>query len=197
MSTPSSSARDRLVAEAARLFAAHGYAATSVADIQLAAGLTGGSGALYKHFRSKRDLLAAVVRTHLGTGGGEFVDRLPADLDDALEAILRGVWAGLERDRDVLRVLLRDLDEFPDLLAEVWGQVRARVYDELTRWLTGLAAAGTVRLADPEATAAVLLASLTYFPILRALIGHTPGDLDDDRYAAAWLAHARATLTAG
>lgn len=95
------------------------------------------------------------------------------------------------------RVLLRDLDEFPDLLAEVWGQVRAPVYDELTRWLSGLAAAGTVRLADPEATAAVLLASLTYFPILRALIGHTPGDLDDDRYAAAWLAHAGATLTAG
>ena len=25
------------------------------------------------------------------------------------------------RDRDVLRVLLRDLDEFPDLLAEVWS----------------------------------------------------------------------------
>ena len=75
--------------------------------------------------------------------------------------------------------------------------MRAHVYDELTRRLTGLAAAGTARLVDPEATAAVLPASLTYYPILRALIGHTPGDLDDDRYAAAWLAHARATLTAG
>lgn len=199
MSTPSSSARDRLVTEAARLFSARGYAATSVADVQLAAGLTGGSGALYKHFRSKRDLLAAVVGVHLGTmreGDGEFVDRLPADLDEALELIRRGVWAGLDRDRDVLRVLLRDLDEFPDLLAEVWEQVRAHVYGELTRWLTGLASAGTVRLADPEATAAVLLASLTYLPILRALIGHTPGDVDDERYAAAWRAHARATLTA-
>jgi AcrR family transcriptional regulator len=38
--------RERLVQEATRLFAQRGYAATSVADIQLACGLTGGSGAL-------------------------------------------------------------------------------------------------------------------------------------------------------
>lgn len=48
-----------------RLFGERGYAATSVADIQLACGLTGGSGALYKHFASKRDLLAEGVRRYV------------------------------------------------------------------------------------------------------------------------------------
>ena len=42
-------------------FAAKGYAATSVADIQRASGLAPGSGALYKHFASKRELLEAPV----------------------------------------------------------------------------------------------------------------------------------------
>src|ERR1700755_2526115 len=53
--------RDRLLAAALRLFAAKGYAATSVADIQRASGLAPGSGALYKHFGSKRELLEAAV----------------------------------------------------------------------------------------------------------------------------------------
>jgi hypothetical protein len=30
-------------------------------------------------------------------------------------------------------------------------------------------------------TAAVLVASLAYYPMVRLLIGHTPGDIDRDR----------------
>ena len=51
-------------------------------------------------------------------------------------------------------------------------------------------------VADPQATAAVLVASLTYFPILRGLIGRTPGDVDPRRYLDAWVDHAVATLAA-
>jgi len=47
----------RLLDAALTLFARHGYAATSVADIQQACGLSPGSGALYKHFPSKKALL--------------------------------------------------------------------------------------------------------------------------------------------
>lgn len=58
-----SSGRDRLLSAALRLFAAKRYAATSVADIQRESGLAPGSGALYKHFGSKRELLEARSRT--------------------------------------------------------------------------------------------------------------------------------------
>jgi len=191
-------ARDRFVTEAARLFAEQGYAATSVADIQLACGLTGGSGALYKHFRSKRALLEAVIDTHITTmreSSRSFADRLPGDLAGDLWLIARTVWAGMERDRQVLRVMLRDLDDFPDVLAAIWGEVRADVYDEFTRWLTTQSERGAVCVTDPAATAAVLLASLTYYPILHTLIDRTPGDLDAERFCAAWLEHALTTLT--
>jgi hypothetical protein len=57
-------------------------------------------------------------------------------------------------------------------------------------------ASGTIEVADPEATAAVLLASLTYLPILHGLIGRTPGDLDPDRYLDAWIDHAMRTVLA-
>lgn len=47
---------------------------------------------------------------------------------------------------------------------------------------------------DPQATAAVLMASLTYYRVLDALIGHTPGDVALDAYLRAWVESAHATL---
>ena len=190
--------RQRLVTQAARLFAERGYAATSVADIQQACGLTGGSGALYKHFPSKRALLEEVIGVHLSTmreGNKLFLGQVPDDLEQALRFLADAMWTSMRRDRDILRVTLRDLDDFPDLLDRVWTELKANVYDAFAGWLASQADRGTVHVDDPEASAAVLLSSLTYPAILNTLIGHTPGDLDAARYRAAWIQHAISSLT--
>ena len=57
--TAAVSTRERLVTEAMRLFSAKGFEATSVSQIEAAAGLAAGSGALYRHFKSKDALLDA------------------------------------------------------------------------------------------------------------------------------------------
>ena len=51
--------RKRIIHEAARLMRERGIAATSVADVMSAAGMT--TGGFYKHFKSKDDLTAAAV----------------------------------------------------------------------------------------------------------------------------------------
>lgn len=56
--------RDRLIKEAMRLFARRGYDRTTVADIERAAGLSPGSGAMYRHFESKEELLLWGVRKY-------------------------------------------------------------------------------------------------------------------------------------
>lgn len=195
-----SPAQQRLVDAATRLFSERGYAATSVADIQKACGLTGGSGALYKHYPSKRALLDEVLGVHLATmraGNAAFAAQVPDDLEDALHYVVDAVWTNMRNDHAVLRVLLRDLDDFPDLLERVWAEIRSNVYDPFTMWITEQTGRGALRVADPAATAAVLLSSLTYLPILQTLIGRTPGDIDSERFAEAWVQHALATLTAG
>jgi AcrR family transcriptional regulator len=195
---PNSTSRQRFVEVATRLFAERGFAATSVADIQGALGLAAGSGALYKHFPSKRALLEEVVGNHVTTmrsGHAEFAAQVPADLEQALGFLADSVWAGMQRDHAVLRVLLRDLDAHPDLLDDVWTAIRGNVYDVFTDWLRTQADAGAIVVDDPEATGAVLLASLTYRPILDTLIGHTPGDIDAARFRTAWVRHALSTLT--
>ena len=61
----SEATREELVATARRLFAERGYADVGTEEIVRAAGVT--RGALYHHFDSKRELLAAV---HEAIGGG-------------------------------------------------------------------------------------------------------------------------------
>jgi AcrR family transcriptional regulator len=189
--------RERLVQEATRLFAQRGYAATSVADIQLACGLTGGSGALYKHFPSKRALLDAVVRQHLD-GVTQGAQDISADAPDDARAFLRLIGASvldaIERDRDILRIIFRDLDAFPDLLEEIWQGVLNNLYRRLSEWIEREHSSGRVHADDPEATASVLLASLTYYQILDSLIGRVPGGIERGRFVDAWVAHAAASL---
>ena len=69
--------RARLVAEARRLFERDGYAATSTEALLASTGLT--RGALYHHFRDKKDLFTAVC------------DAVHADLAQAVEAATTGV----------------------------------------------------------------------------------------------------------
>lgn len=44
--------RQRIIAEAMRLFGGQGYATTTIAQIESATGLSPGSGGLYRHFPS-------------------------------------------------------------------------------------------------------------------------------------------------
>jgi len=83
---------------------------------------------------------------------------------------------------------LRDLDAFPELLDRVWAALLANVYDIFAAWLDDQNTRRGTPIVDAPATAAVLLASLTYAPILDALIGHIPADIDHARYRSAWVA---------
>lgn len=192
------SKRDQILDAAVELFATQGYAATSVADIQTACGLTAGSGALYKHFRSKEDLLREVIARHVA---GIAADRaqaaadIPEDLETALRAGAELVWQSMDRDRNVIRITLRDLDAFPDLVDKLWRGFLGDMYGAVTALLETEREQGRIEVDDPAATAAVLLASLTYFPILEGLIARTPGGIDRTRYLGAWVDSARRTIS--
>jgi AcrR family transcriptional regulator len=103
---------------AARLFARHGYAATTVEDIVAAAGVS--KPMLYRHFESKKELqmkllerrrdeLAAAPLDSFLQGDGEPARRLPAMID---------AWfAHVEAHPDSSRVLLADVTGDPEAQA--------------------------------------------------------------------------------
>src|SRR5262245_27131978 len=66
--------RATILTAAARLFAANGFHATSMADIIGESGLS--AGAVYGYFRSKDDLIAAVAETALSAADEVFRELL-------------------------------------------------------------------------------------------------------------------------
>lgn len=99
--------RTRLVAEARRLFAALGYAATSTDAILEAAGVK--RGALYHHFADKAALLEAVC-LQIAEQAAEAIDAATADVKSPLRALERGsvAWVAFMTRPEVARIALID-----------------------------------------------------------------------------------------
>ncbi|MFM2398845.1 MAG: hypothetical protein RL341_1002 [Pseudomonadota bacterium] len=81
-----------LLASARTLFETAGYAATSTEALLAQTGLT--RGALYHHFRDKKDLFAAVVERMNGELAAA-VDSATANVTDAADALRKGSHAWL------------------------------------------------------------------------------------------------------
>ncbi|MFD3746471.1 TetR/AcrR family transcriptional regulator [Nocardia sp. NPDC058633] len=195
----SATSRERILTEALRLFGEQGFAKTSIAQIERAAGLSGGSGALYRHFKSKEELLVRAVDARLADRGDWEQFLAPtfsvvtvieaiaptAGTVDRLVALCRIGLTRLDHDRDVTRILLRD-NSIPSPLLEVFRhQEYAVVMSMVTRGLVELAddRAGEQ---DWDATAAVLVGALAHFWMMRDIFdGDHPADVDTDRYLRA------------
>jgi AcrR family transcriptional regulator len=182
--------RQRILAEAMRLFGEQGYAATTVADIEQAAGLSPGSGSLYRHFRSKQALLAEGVRQQIAAGqqllvyAGDQAAFANLPTRERLAALARAGLQRLDRERDLNRLLVRDLARFPDLLATMRQDEIQRIYGVVSRWLA-TQAGPTAPQRDWPALAAVLIGAVSHYWLLRDIFGQHPADIDQDRYLAA------------
>lgn len=183
MSSSSTSTRDRLLDEAMRLFGERGYDATSVAEIERSAGLTPGAGGLFHHFRNKEAVLAAGVERQL--------DRLEAvrqirgaipplgDVRAELTLVARYVFLELEEEQELLRVLISEGRQRPDLLSSAVDQVVRGTFNEF--------AALVGRWGVAEVGAALALSSLVAFASAELLLGRAPIDADREDVIATWV----------
>ena len=82
-----SARRSEIVAIAAELFAARGYADTTVREIADAAGIL--SGSLYHHFDSKESMVEALLRDFLDRIGPQYRDIIARVAFDFYECATR------------------------------------------------------------------------------------------------------------
>ncbi len=194
--------RQRILTEAMRLFGEQGYSATTIAEIEAAAGLSPGAGSLYRHFPSKRALLGAGVDRQIATGSdlvaliGDQAAFAVLPLPERLAVIARAGLRRLDQERDLNRLLVRDLARFPDLLERMGdGEIR-RVYRVVTQWLATQAGPQAPQR-DWEALAAVLIAAVSNYWLLRDVFGEHPTGIDEQRYVAALVELAAGLFDAG
>ena len=100
--------RERIKAAALPLFAERGFAATSIAAIESAAGLAPRAGAFYRHFPSKEALFEELAREHITETPDEFdFEGLEGfgDTRAELVALARRFELAAERQWPYLRVI--------------------------------------------------------------------------------------------
>jgi AcrR family transcriptional regulator len=183
--TGETSTRERILTAARSLFAQRGYVGTSVGDIEAAAGLSPRSGALYKHFSSKEELLRAVMERH----GAAVASRLElppmGDLRAEIALIGRFALAELRREHELTRIVMKEGQRFPEVARAFHEGIVLRAHSEAASWVSRVAQREGFSLVDPQAVAAVFVNSLVGYTIEELLFG--PSELDDERFLAAWV----------
>ncbi|WP_043457723.1 TetR/AcrR family transcriptional regulator [Gordonia polyisoprenivorans] len=188
--------RQRIITAALRLFGERGYAATTVAQIEGAAGLSAGSGSLYRHFRSKDQLLSVAVEERLADRGqwAQFfepdfsVSTLMAQIApdatvvDTIVLLCRVGLGRLAHDRDVTRILFRDNSVPPNALEVFRRNEFQQALGAISRGLAELAGPKH-RNQDWDALAVVVLSAVSQFWVEGdAYGGQHPSGIDTERY---------------
>ncbi|GIE92915.1 TetR/AcrR family transcriptional regulator [Paractinoplanes rishiriensis] len=171
------------MAAAMEMFGRQGYHATTIAQIEAAAGLSAGAGGLYRHFKSKRALLEWGLDRQAEAGRPLLaylsLDDLPGDRRERFVAVARAGLARLDQERDVNRLLVRDLASFPDLLDRVRERELRRVHEAVTGFLRR----ELPEADDPAALAAVVMAAVSHYWIMLDVFGgRHPHEVDAERF---------------
>lgn len=195
MSTPT---RDRIVDAAVRLFGERGYRGTSVAAIEEASGLTPGAGGLYHHFPSKQSVLEAGIERHLARLEAlRDIRRLFGGLGDLraeLTMAARYVLAELDGEAVLLRILVTEARQRPELLATAVDKMISNSYADFAAWLRERAQPG-LTAEQANSIAALGLGALLSSRLTGTVLGVTGFTVDDESLVATWV-HAIAGLLA-
>jgi len=111
---PAAQRREQLLDHAANLFATHGYARATTAELAKSAGIT--EPIIYRHFASKRDLFIALIERSAERTLKTWESHLAGATDPA-ERLRRLVGDNpmvAEQTRDAYRVLLQAITEVED-----------------------------------------------------------------------------------
>jgi TetR/AcrR family transcriptional regulator, cholesterol catabolism regulator len=160
--------RAQLLASALEVFAAKGLDGATVKDLSDAAGVA--QGLLYYYFKSKEELLQAVLDQHY------FLPELrriaAADLDRPLAEVLLELALGfarvLEQNRRVVQLMLREAPS-NTAIAERIERGRTEGVRLLADFLAARVAAGELRPHDCEASA-----RLVFYAVFAAHLAETP-----------------------
>lgn len=189
--------RDTILAAAAELFAARGYAGTKIKEIASKAGVN--SALLYYYFEDKEGLYRGVL-AHLVEASSRQIGAALTNAPSPEEGVRRFVTAQADRffaNRTFARLLLRELMDHGAVRLEVpLSAVIANAFRPLAEQIVAGQASGVFRTdLDPRFAVLSTVAQVAYFtlaqPLVSQLMGHEgPAPAETSRafgaHAAEW-----------
>lgn len=150
--------REELITKAAEVFEKRGFAQTRIGDI--AQELSLGRSSLYHYFRSKEEILAALVEEHTIDAAAD-LERLVANAALSATERLRVALSNSIMKRLAGGARIRVLDqleaEMPPELKQAFNRARRRVLDLYTKLIEEGIGTGELRAIDPRTAALAVL----------------------------------------
>ncbi len=185
----SNTTRERIVDQAMHLFSERGYAATSIAKIESAAGLSPGAGGLYHHFPSKEAVLAAGIERQLARLDAlREIRRLLTplgDLKSELTLIARYILAEFDSESELLRILATEARNGPQLLRAAVDHLVSSTFAGFATWV-GERAEPPIEDETSTTLATLGLGALLSNRLLRDVFG-IPSQVDDVALVDTWV----------
>jgi AcrR family transcriptional regulator len=169
--------RDDALDAALRLFAQQGYAATTTAQIEAAMGLTPGAGGLFRHVKSKQELLEAIIERAYARPQ----EPPPGPFRSAADALVQAVLLDVDRYPDLWRLLLREGRSLPIDMDAVYQRLIQPSFDQCITFMRQWC--GT-EVPDLAARVMAGVSALLYLRISQWSYGRTPGGVDEAAFVA-------------
>jgi AcrR family transcriptional regulator len=171
------------------LFSEQGFKATTIVQIEAAAGLTPGAGGIYHHFPNKETLLTAGVQRHLQRLDAlRDLRRIFSDLGDLrteLTITARYILAELDRESELLRILATEAHNHPKLLQDAREQLVGSTLHSFAIWLTEHSQR-PITNEQAQAIASLALGGLIATRLLQSALA-TPVAVDDELLIDTWV----------
>ena len=176
-----------IVEAAARAFQSEGYAATCIADVAQAAGVS--TKTLYRLIPTKAALFESVVADRIDQFVLEVDHEVCATCDATvtLESLLisYGRFALEPRTMAINRLVLAEGTRFPELAAYFYERAVRRTTLAMANVLSRLCERGLIAIDDPESATGMLRGMMTMEPQRAAMLGVREAPSDEEIKARA------------
>jgi AcrR family transcriptional regulator len=182
--------RDRVLDVALELFARKGIVATTISEIEAAAGLTRWDQR-HDSFPDKVALLEAAVQRHVDELARMQVllarVHFGEDTRAELTVLARFVLAEHDRQDVLLRIMLQEGAQYPELAGLIRTKIVEPGYRQAAEWIRARIEAGGFPDYDADAVAVVALGSLLAYAAQGKTFGGAPLGVETDRFVATWV----------
>lgn len=163
--------REDILQASLHLFAERGFHGTSMRDIARAANIT--EGLIYHYFASKRDLFRAIIEEYsflpLLRALPDLAEQL--DLRGVLIVLARGFFDVLHQNTKLTRLLLQEVQVFPEEKEAFFADAVGESISELARILDARMSDRARPQVDPQVAARLFFNALLAFFVEQEILG--------------------------
>ncbi|SRR5579883_516066 len=171
--TLSAEKTEAILAGGMQEFLAHGYAATSMDRVALAAKVS--KATVYNHFQDKEHLFTALIQQLVAQKFRAIFDAADAQVLNASPQVVLKAFANRALDTMInepqflnfMRVILGESGRFPQLAHAFVHNIEQAAFRKLCQYFTSCP---HLKFTDPEATARIFVGAIVHFLIVQEML---------------------------